>query len=158
MPSYGPVEIQRHVPYPMDPAYRWFTDFDEFDHQRSTGYLRERRILDASKGQVELEDRVGLLGRERVQTLEVVLQPPDRWEARVVDGDLQGTEAIHELVAAPDGGSLLTVRTTLSVGLLARLKLALGAGDDLQAELGEAWDGFVAAMEEELGPGPKATG
>lgn len=153
MPRYGPLKVRRQVPYPMDPAYRWLTDFDEFDHQRSTGYLRERRVLDAPKGQAKVEDRVHLLGKERVLTQEVDLQPPDRWVARFVAGDLEGTEAVHELVAAPDGGCVLNVRYHLSVGLLGRLKLGLGAGDDLQAELEEAWDGFVASMEEELGPG-----
>lgn len=153
MPTYGPVEIQRHVPYPMDPAYRWLTDFDEFDHQRSTGFLRERRVLDAPKGQARIEDRVQLLGAERTWTQEVDLQPPDRWVARVVDGDWAGTEAVHELGAAPDGGSVLRVKYTFRVGLLARLRLALGAGDALEEELAEAWDGVVAGMEDELGPG-----
>lgn len=152
MPSYGPVELQRHVPYPMDPTYRWLTDFDEFDHQRSTGYLRERRILDAPKGQARFEDRIRLLGQERRQTLEVDLQPPDRWVATVVDGAFTGSTILHELAAAPDGGTLLTVKHSLQVGLLTRLKLAFGAGATLEEELGDAWDGVVAAMKEELGP------
>lgn len=157
MPSYGPVEIQRHVPYPMDPAYRWLTDFDEFDHQRSTGYLRERRVLDAPEGRARLEDRVRLLGEERRQTLEVDLQPPDRWIAEVVDGAFAGTQILHELAAAPDGGTILTVKHHLEVGFLTRLKLSLGAGGTLQEELGEAWDGVLAAMKEEVGPAKAAS-
>jgi hypothetical protein len=152
MPTYGPVEIRRRVPYPMDPAYRWLTDFDEFDHQRSSGFLRGRRVLDAPKGLARIEDRVRLLGEDRTLTQEVDLQPPDRWVARVVEGDWAGTEAVHELAAAPDRGSLLVVKYTFSVGLLGRLRLAVGAGDDLEAELVDAWDGVVAAMEDELGP------
>lgn len=153
MPTYGPVEIRRHVPYSMDPAYRWLTDFDEFDHQRSTGFLRERRVLDAPKGQARLEDRIRLLGEERTWTQEVDLQPPDRWEARIVEGGWAGTEAVHELAAAPDGGSVLRVKYTFSVGLLGRLRLALGAGDALEEELVEAWDGVIGNMGEELGGG-----
>lgn len=155
MPSYGPVEIRRHVPFPMDPAYRWLTDFDEFDHQRSTGYLRDRRVLDAPKGRARLEDRIRLLGEERRQTLEVDLRPPDRWIATVGEGAFQGSEIDHELAAGPEGGSILRVRYHLQVGLLAWLKLVLGGGEALEEQLGEAWDGVVDAMEGELDRGKR---
>lgn len=143
------IHLERRLPHARDAAYAWLTDFDEADVERAGAVVEMRKVVERGPGRIAYEGETSVLGRRSHGRTEVTLQPPDRWEARVVSGPRLGSFTHYRLV--PEGaGCFLTVDYHFLVSPSSRHRLLRLAKPLVARELRKMWDGFAAAMDEEL--------
>lgn len=147
-----PFTVTRDVPFPVEQAFEWFTDYGEGDAGRTDAVIDERRVLAEDEDRIVLEETASVAGRSASGRAVVDLDPPDRWEATIVEGGArpEGSRFVYELDETGPESCRLTATYDIRVdGVLNRVKIWF-AREDVQRELEEMWDGFLAAMEEEL--------
>lgn len=153
-----PVTVTRDVPYPVETAFDWFTDYSEADPDRTDEVIEERRVVEETDDRVVLEGVTSVLGRTASGRAVVELDPPDRWVATIESGGPRpdGSRFVYELEETGPDSSRLEVTYHLPIrGLLNRVKFWL-VESKVEAQLEEMWDGFIESMEEELGAGGEA--
>lgn len=149
VPTPVHIHLTRRLPHPRDEAYAWLTDFEDSDAERAGAVVEKRHVTQRAKDRIVYEGEQVVLGRRTSGTTEVTLQPPDRWEARVLSGVRTGSFTHYRLV--PDGaGSHLSVDYHFTLDDPTRMLLLRIAKPLVARELGKMWDGFVASMASEL--------
>lgn len=150
-----PVTVTREVPFPVDEAFDWFTDYDARDPERTDEVIDERRVVEEDGDRVVLKGQTTVLGRSTSGRAVVELDPPNRWVATIVEGGArpEGSRFVYELEETGPGSSRLEVTYNIPVdGLVNRIKFWL-VESKVEAQLEEMWDGFIESMEEDLGGG-----
>lgn len=144
------IDLQRELPAPLKDAYAWLTDFEAADGDRAGAILRDRPVLEEGDDHVLLEARYGPLGLLPPARMRVDLDdPPRRWEATYVDGPLDG-HVTYELEPAGPEDSVLHV--AYEIDAPTGLGWAAPAAAPLvRRRLHSMWDGYEAALREELG-------
>ncbi|HWG89996.1 MAG TPA: SRPBCC family protein [Candidatus Thermoplasmatota archaeon] len=146
------ITYTRRIPYPLDVAYAWLTDYQDDDPARAGAVIEERTVASREPGRVVLNACLNLLGTKGRGKAEVLLHPPDHWEARILEGSGRGSHYRYRLDPLPEGGCRLTVVYGVAARRpISRLKVRL-LSPLVRRELGRMWDGFAASMERELGP------
>lgn len=146
-----PVEItlRRALPAPIAIAYPYLTDIQDTDVDRAGAVIKGRRVRSRSEGGLVYEGETAVLGQKTWSVTQVTLRPPDRWEARVIEGPRTGSSTDYRLVDTADGCELTVVyRFVLAdarrMFFLRALKLFV------RRELAKMWDGFEADLRKEI--------
>ena len=148
-PAFVTIPYARFLPYPVEQAFAWLTDYQDDDPARTTAVVKRRPVLRRTADRVVMEGELEMLGVRGVGTVEVALHPPDRWVAEIVKGGGKGSVYEYRLTAAP-GGSRLDVRYRVRVRRWSsRIRLII-AKPLLRRELDRMWDGFAESMQREL--------
>ena len=151
MVSYVTVTIRRDVPYPLDTAYAWLTDYQDDDPARAGAIVTKREVIERAEDKVILHGGVATLGIEREGRGEISLHPPDRWEAQLYDAKERKADH-YEYRLEPRGEEaceLIVDYHFIAPKLKHKVKLN-AAKPAVRRELEKMWDGFFAAMDEEL--------
>ena len=148
-PAFVTIPYARVLPYPVEQAYAWLTDYQDDDPQRTTAVVKRRPVLSRTKDKVVMEGELEMLGARGVGTVEVTLHPPDRWVAEIVKGGGKGSVYEYRLTPHPAGSRLDVAYRVRVRRWSSRLRL-LVARPLLRRELHRMWDGFAAAMEREI--------
>jgi hypothetical protein len=151
MPSPVVIRIARRLPHPRDGAYAWLTDFQDDDARRAGGaVLRSRKVTLREKTRVVYEGHTEVLGRASRAVTDVTLMPPERWEARVVEGPRTGSWTDYSLV--PDGPDACRLSVTYHfVFADPKRQLAVRVLKPLvRRSLARMWAGFAADMARDL--------
>lgn len=149
MPSPVVIELRRRLPVEVPRAFAWLTDIQDDDAQRTGAVIKSRRVLERSDKRIVYEGETGVMGNRIFGRTEVVLSPPDAWEARVVSGPRTSSRTDYRLVPLA-GGCELTVRYQFVIAPPARHLLMRLAKPILRRDLERMWDGFVADLRREL--------
>ena len=147
----GPVHIRvvQRFDRPLADAYAWLTDFTEDDAKHAGAVIQTRKVRERGPKRVVYEGETEVLGRRIWGVSEVDLAPPDRWEARVVEGPRKGSRTTYHLV--PRGaGCEITVDYRFVLDDPRRFLLLRVAKPLVARELRKMWRGFAAAMSREL--------
>lgn len=146
-----PVEItlSRALPVPVSVAYPWLTDIQDSDVERAGAVVKGRRVRSRSEDGLVYEGETSVLGQKIWSVTQVTFRPPDRWEARVVEGPRTGSSTDYRLVDTPEGSQLTVVyRFVLAdrrrMFFLRLLKVLV------RRELAKMWDGFEADLRREF--------
>lgn len=143
------IEVVRRVPHARDAAYAWLTDFQDDDSKRAGAVITSRRVRVREKDRIVYEGTTEMLGRVVHAVTEVRLAPPDKWQARVVEGPRTGSWTDYSLVA--DGaGARLTVTYHFVFVDPRRHRLVRLLKPLVRRGLARMWDGFLADMAREL--------
>lgn len=153
MPRPVSIRLARRLPLPVPDAYAWLTDFQDDDAQRAGAVVARRKVVERSASRIVYEGETEVLGRRNPATTEVLLHPPDAWEARVVAGPRLGSWTTYKLT--PDGpGSRLELHYRfLHEKPFTRLAMRL-VKPKIRAELERMWDGYEAAMRADAASEP----
>lgn len=148
-PAFVTIPYARFLPYPLDEAFAWLTDYQDDDPARTTAVVKRRPVVSRTKDKVVMEGELEMLGVRGAGTVEVTLHPPDRWVAEIVKGGGKGSVYEYRLTPAK-GGCRLDVRYRVRVRRWrSRIRLWL-ARPLLRRELHTMWNGFADSMAREL--------
>lgn len=143
------IRISRHLPHARDAAYQWLTDIQDDDVQRTAAVLVSRRVTLREKDRLVYEGGTQVLGVTTRAVTEVSLQPPEAWEARVLEGPRTGSSTSYRLIPQRNGCRLEVeyrfVFTDAKRAFATRLLRPL-----VKRSLGQMWDGFAQDMAREL--------
>lgn len=155
MGEFVDITYTRVLPYPVDVAYAWLTDYRDDDHTRTDRVLARRTVAERAPDRVLMDVELDIVGRTKARA-EVRLFPPDRWEARPIGRHGPSkTVYTYQLEPAP-GGSRLTVVYHTRVRNPVRRTVARLMLPVLRARIARMWDGFAAAMAKDLGATPRS--
>lgn len=148
------VPYTRTFSQPLDDAFAWLTDYDNQDADRAGAIIEDRRVLEEEDNVVILQGQLETLGRRMDGTAVVHLDPPDHWRANLYDTK-QRVAGVYDYRLEPHhDGCKLTVAYQLAAPKL-RHKLLLWLGKPLiRRQLDTMWDGFEAAMNQDLNGAP----
>ncbi len=143
------LRYERRLDHGLDPAFRWLTDYRDDDAQRAGAIVQHRRVLERSEDRIVLEGELETLGRAMEGTAVVKLDKP-AWTAHLYDTKGRPS-GLYEYKLEPDGsGSRLVVSYRFAAPKL-KHKIMLWLSKPLiRRRLDAMWDGFEAAMDEEL--------
>lgn len=143
------IQIVRRFPVPVDRAYAWLTDFEDDDVQRAGAVIQMRRVIVREPGRVVYEGETAMLGVRAPATTEVTFEPPSRWRARVTHGPRTGSVVEYELT--PEAGATrLQVTYHFVIRPAFRMVLLRVLRPLVKRELSRMWDGFEAALRQDL--------
>lgn len=144
------VRYRRPLPFSIEDAYAWLTDYRDDDAERAGAIIQDRKVLEEDEDRIVLEGKLSTLGRRVDGTAVVKLDPPDHWRAHLYDTRGRPSGIYDYRLEPAEEGSELVVDYHLAAPKL-RHKLMLWLGKPLiRRELDTMWEGFVAAMEEEI--------
>lgn len=143
------VRYHREFPVPVAKAFAWLTDFQDDDPQRTDRIVVSRPVKERHPDRVVLDGTVEMLGKRSRGTAEVRLFPPDRWEARIVDGAGRGSVYDYHLTPTRKG-CRLDVAYRLRVRRPSRRIVVRLLKPWLWRQLDRMWDGFAASMAKDL--------
>ena len=148
------LHYRLHVPYPVDVAFKWLTDYDDGDASRAQHVLvHERRVVARNGNVIRLEGRVGI-GKGSRGSAEVRLFPPDHYVATLSDpmGRPRGTYDYRLTPADAGRASLLTIDYAFVTPRLKHRLLVTWGAPLIRLKLRRMWGNFIAEMKKDLGP------
>lgn len=146
------VPYVREFSYPVAQAFAWLTDYREDDPARAGAIVRKRQVVKREGNVVTLAGENQMRGLLLKGQAEIHLFPDEqRWEARFVQGAGRGSLYTYRLTPTKTGGSRLEIHYGIRARRFSsRLKVWI-AKPFIKAEIHRMWDGFEAAMKQELG-------
>lgn len=152
------LHYEREFPYPMDVAFQWLTDYQDDDPTRTGRILNKRdvvrREVDAKGRPVEFEfdGELETFGQKTRGRGIVKIDPDARsWVAYLgKDGRWQYE---YRVVPTPAGGTRLLIDYRFGSRRWRRRALIWLLKPRIRREIGQMWDGFAAAMAQEI-PAP----
>lgn len=151
-PASVHIRVARDVPFPLDAAYAWLTDYQDDDPGLTTAIVKKRPVVERRGNVVVLDGEIEVAGRRTAGRAEVHLFPPDRWEARFEKGSVYRYRLTPRGPAACRLDVDYAVRTRRWKGWL----LVQLAKPKVKAEIHTMWDGFLDAMAKDLAAAPTA--
>lgn len=141
------IHYERDFPVPVAAAYDWLTDYRDDDHQRAGAIIKKRIVVRRTDREVELEGHLDTLGQATKGRAIVRLFPEEnRWVAELGKG-----RWVYEyrLVPTPTG-SRIVIDYRLGSKRWSRRALYTVLKPLIRREIDQMWDGFDAAMRDEL--------
>lgn len=142
------VRIVQRFSQPAPQAYAWLTDIQDEDVDHAGAVIKARKVRERAPGRILYEGETEVLGRRTWGLTSVTMAPPDKWEARVVEGPRTGSFTTYDLRPVPDGCELTIdyrfVFDQKKTERLARLLKPL-----LRMSLKRMWVGYAASMDRE---------
>lgn len=144
------LRYERSLGHPVEDAFSWLTDYQEDDPERAGAIIEERRVVEEADERIVLEGELETLGRRMEGTAVIELDPPDHWTAHLFDTKGRPS-GVYDYHLEPDTeGSRLRVDYRFGAPKL-KHKLILWLTKPLiRRQLDKMWDGFEAAMDQEI--------
>lgn len=145
------LRYERALSHSVEDAFAWLTDYEDTDPERAGAIIEGRRVLEADEDRIVLEGQLESLGRRMDGTAVVKLDPPDHWRAQLYDTEGRPSGVYDYRLEERETGSHLVIDYEFVAPKL-KHKLIYHLGKPLiRRELDKMWDGFEAAMDEEIG-------
>ncbi|MFZ0892056.1 MAG: hypothetical protein WB778_09810 [Thermoplasmata archaeon] len=136
------IQIDFHAP--LDFVYRWCTDYGSDDARRS-GDEYERRVVQRTSRRVVIEDLWWESDGWRWRRSEVMLRPPNRWEAMSF-GNVRDARIEYHLTALSPDRTRLNLRMRRRPGVRNRKQAPKKA---MEEELRHMWGKFGKSLEKD---------
>lgn len=149
------IPYRRQFPYPLPAVYAWLTDYQDDDAEKAGAIIRRRSVVSREPGRIVLEGELETLGRRAPGRAEVLLHPPDRWEARFLAGPLKGSVYEYRLTPVAPGRTRLDALYRARARRPSRRLLIRLLRPFIRREIHRMWNGFAKAMDADLAPLPK---
>lgn len=143
------IRLRRELPYDMNSAYAWLTDFRDDDSDRTDAVTVSRSVLERSDKRVVLQGESEAFGRRVPFVSEIDLAPPDAWTARVIKGPRLGSVTTYKLTPNARGTTLDVEYRLTHEKAWARAVMTLGKLK-LRRDLERMWEGYERAMSKDL--------
>lgn len=137
------IEVVTHVRRPLADVYAWCTDYEESDPGLSRSAARRRTIRSRTENRVEFDDD-GVMGMAMAAHYQVLLHPPDRWEAD--SSARMGTGHNEYRLTSEGDGTRIAITFDLHPRGRYRI-LGVIAGRVLRRRLNRLWSDFAREME-----------
>jgi hypothetical protein len=143
------IHISREIPLPVTDAYAWLTDFQDDDAERAGAVIVHRKVTVREPGRIVYEGETEVMGRRNPATTEVLLAPPDAWEARVIAGPRTGSWTTYKLTPRAGGSRLDVHYRFVHEKPMTMLLLRLVRGR-IRRDLERMWSGYETDMRAEM--------
>lgn len=154
LPRAVTYRYEAELPYPIEQAYAWLTDYQDDDPSLTTAVVRKRRVVKRTPEEVVLDGEIENLGHTWTGRATIALHPQEhRWVATLREGRMVNE---YWLTPTPRGCLLRVDYHVYARRWTNRLKLRLARGR-VRRELDAMWGGFLGAMERELARVPSPT-
>lgn len=147
------LTYRRRVPYPVDIAYAWLTDYADDDPDRTEEIIKRRPVVERTDEMVVLDATIEIFGKNVSRRAEIDLMPPNRWRARAIDKKGRTGDVYEYRLEPREGGAtseLIVDYHFITPKFKHKLQLAL-LRRSVYRKLDKMWDGFFAAMADEVG-------
>lgn len=144
------LRYERTLGHPVEDAFGWLTDYRDDDAERAGAIIQDREVVEETEDRIVLEGDLETLGRRMQGRAVVELDPPDHWTANLYDVKGRPSGVYDYRLEDADDGSHLVVDYEFAAPKLQHKLLLWLTRPLIRRELETMWDGFEAAMDQEL--------
>lgn len=143
------IPYSRVFPYPRDACFAWLTDYQDDDPQRTDAIVKKRPVIERTKDRVVMDGELEILGTRMKGIAEVLLFPPDRYEARITKREKRLSTYRYRLTPVAGGTRLDVEYEIVTRRFTTWFKIQLGR-PFIRRELETMWRGFARSMEKDF--------